>query len=133
MEHHPIQSKIYAVVYSRVSDTTRMKGMSKYGPIFSPRIFVQSKCFCCSGRLLSEPYLQLPPRTQFPDYDEVIAKPIAMNSIQAKIEHNKYKTVDAFYFEMDLVFENAKTYNQPQSRIYRDAVSLQVGVTFFPC
>ncbi|TPX67122.1 hypothetical protein SpCBS45565_g04053 [Spizellomyces sp. 'palustris'] len=77
-----------------------------------------------SGRLLAEPYLQLPPRTQFPDYDEVIAKPIAMNSIQARLDHNKYKSIQSFRTDVELVFENAKKYNQPQSRIYKDAVFL---------
>ncbi|KAI8910578.1 hypothetical protein DFJ77DRAFT_470261 [Powellomyces hirtus] len=78
-----------------------------------------------SGRLLAEPYLTLPPRTQFPDYDEVIAKPIALNAIQARIDHGKYRHLDLFRADVELVFENAKTYNQPKSRIYKDAVFLQ--------
>ncbi|KAJ3189187.1 hypothetical protein HDU85_002812 [Gaertneriomyces sp. JEL0708] len=78
-----------------------------------------------SGRLLAEPYLVIPPKSLFPDYDQVIKRPIALNAIKARLEAGKYKTVQLFRDEIELVFENAKTYNQPQSRIYRDALFLQ--------
>ncbi|KAJ3281570.1 hypothetical protein HK104_011392 [Borealophlyctis nickersoniae] len=74
-----------------------------------------------SGRLLAEHFLQLPARTLYPDYDAVIKKPIAMNIIQAKIDTGKYKSVPSLKSDMDLLFNNAKTYNATGSQIYNDA------------
>ncbi|KAI8822945.1 uncharacterized protein EV422DRAFT_522775 [Fimicolochytrium jonesii] len=76
------------------------------------------------GRLLAEHFLTLPPRSAYPDYDDIIAKPMALNSIQARLDRNKYRNLSALKADVELVFENARKYNAPQSRIYRDALFL---------
>jgi len=44
---------------------------------------------CCSGRVLSEPFMKLPSRRELPDYYEVIKKPIDIKRIRARIDEMK--------------------------------------------
>lgn len=53
-------------------------------------------CFCSDGRLLSEPFMKLPPRKDYPDYYEIIKKPIDITKIVNRIEDGKVRTVDYF-------------------------------------
>ncbi|KAJ3181252.1 hypothetical protein HDU87_001381 [Geranomyces variabilis] len=78
-----------------------------------------------SGRYVSDHFLSIPSKTQFPDYDKVIAKPIGMNNIQARMDHGKYKHLETFRIDFELLFNNARTYNEPESQIYKDADFLQ--------
>lgn len=41
------------------------------------------------GRLLSEPFMKLPPRKDYPDYYEIIKKPIDINKVLNRIEDGK--------------------------------------------
>ncbi|KAJ3166266.1 hypothetical protein HDU88_003490 [Geranomyces variabilis] len=78
-----------------------------------------------TGRYVSDHFLSIPSKTQFPDYDKVIAKPIGMNNIQARMDHGKYKHLETFRIDFELLFNNARTYNEPESQIYKDADFLQ--------
>lgn len=46
------------------------------------------------------------------------------------MKRKKYHSVDAFMKDIDLMFDNAKTYNRDDSQIYKDAVELQVRTAF---
>ena len=89
--------------------------------------------------LASEFYL-LPTRKVIPDYYKAIAAPIDIYSIRAclnRTKTNTYGNVQDFVRDVELMFSNARTYNQEDSKIYEYAVKLrewfwgQVG-DYFP-
>ncbi|OOF98509.1 hypothetical protein ASPCADRAFT_512767 [Aspergillus carbonarius ITEM 5010] len=69
---------------------------------------------------------RLPDKATYPDYYVEIREPIAIDIIKRKSKRKKYNSVDHFMRDMDLMFNNAKAYNQPESQIYKDAVDLQL-------
>ncbi len=50
----------------------------------------------------------------------------ADKSLQKKQKRRKYQSVDHFMKDIDTMFNNAKIYNEDESRIYKDANQLQV-------
>lgn len=79
-----------------------------------------------SGALKVRHFERLPDKATYPDYYVEIKEPIAIDIIKRKSKRKKYNSVDHFMRDMDLMFNNAKVYNQPESQIYKDAVDLQV-------
>ncbi|KAL4973241.1 hypothetical protein BDW66DRAFT_162247 [Aspergillus desertorum] len=69
---------------------------------------------------------RLPDKGVYPDYYIEIKDPIAIDIIKRKSKRKKYNSVDHFMKDMDLMFNNAKAYNQSESQIYKDAVDLQM-------
>lgn len=78
-----------------------------------------------NGELLILPFERLPDKQAAPDYYATIKNPIAMDLIKKKAKRKKYQNIDQVGQDVDLVFENAKEYNEEGSRIYQDAVELQ--------
>ncbi|MEQ2197835.1 hypothetical protein XENOCAPTIV_003947 [Xenoophorus captivus] len=76
------------------------------------------------GRRLSTIFLRLPSRAELPDYYIAIKKPVDMEKIKSHMLANKYQDVDALVEDLVLMFNNACTYNEPESLIYRDALLL---------
>ena len=72
-------------------------------------------------RLLKEIFLEVPDSESYPDYRKKIRKPMALNTIEAKIEGKKYKTFGDCKKDFELIFDNAMTYNQTGSWVYTDA------------
>ncbi|CDW59043.1 protein polybromo 1 [Trichuris trichiura] len=77
------------------------------------------------GRVLSTIFIKLPSRMEYPDYYEVIKKPIDMQKIYNRISSNHYENLDALVADIALMFDNACKYNDPESQIYKDALMLQ--------
>uniref|UniRef100_A0A7N6B074 Protein polybromo-1 n=1 Tax=Anabas testudineus TaxID=64144 RepID=A0A7N6B074_ANATE len=77
------------------------------------------------GQVFSEPFQQLPSRKEYPDYYQQIKQPIALNQIRAKMKNGEYETVEQIEADLNLMFENAKRYNMPNSSIYKRAFRLQ--------
>lgn len=88
--------------------------------------------FQIEKRDLAAPFRVLPARTEYPDYYTVIKKPIDMTKIWHKInQHNHangYASLDEMCYDFAQMFENACIYNEPASKIYKDALSLQQAV-----
>ncbi|KAJ3603207.1 hypothetical protein NHX12_030950 [Muraenolepis orangiensis] len=76
------------------------------------------------GRRLSTIFLRLPSRAELPDYYLAIKKPVDMEKVKSHMLANKYQDVDALVEDLVLMFNNACTYNEPESLIYRDALML---------
>ena len=76
------------------------------------------------GRVLSEPFLQLPTRRELPDYYEIIKKPIDLKRIQQRIKDHKYGSLDELHADFDLMCRNTQEYNIEGSLIYEDSVVL---------
>lgn len=79
-----------------------------------------------SGQLKVSHFERLPDKAVYPDYYMEIKEPVAIDHIKRKSKRKKYQSVDHFMKDMNLMFSNAKAYNQPESEIYRDAVDLQM-------
>lgn len=78
-----------------------------------------------SGQLKVRHFERLPDKAVYPDYYIEIKEPVAIDIIKRKSKRKKYNSVDHFMRDVDLMFNNAKVYNQSESQIYRDAVDLQ--------
>ena len=71
------------------------------------------------------PFERLPDKGLEKDYYAVIKNPIALDGIKRNYKRKKYNSVDQVMADLDLLFENAKTYNEEGSDVYEDAVELQ--------
>ena len=71
------------------------------------------------GRQLSLIFLQLPNPKDFPDYYEVIKKPVDFARITAKVKQSQYRTMEECLNDFVLMFDNASKYNEPDSQIYK--------------
>ncbi|XP_045540013.1 protein polybromo-1 [Papilio machaon] len=78
-----------------------------------------------NGTPMAEPFWKLPSRREYPDYYKEIKNPMSLNQIKNKIRRGSYGTVSEVAGDMNIMFENAKQYNVPSSRLYKDAVKLQ--------
>ncbi|KAG7267016.1 hypothetical protein CRUP_028263 [Coryphaenoides rupestris] len=76
------------------------------------------------GRRLSTIFLRLPSRAELPDYYATIKRPIDMERLRSHMLSGRYQDVEAMVEEFALMFNNACTYNEPESLIYRDALVL---------
>lgn len=77
------------------------------------------------GNSLVAPFERLPDKMVVPDYYQIITNPIALDSIKTKAKRKKYQTVDQALSDLELMFENAKLYNEDDSEVFEAAVSLQ--------
>ncbi|KAF2663454.1 Bromodomain-containing protein [Microthyrium microscopicum] len=78
-----------------------------------------------NGDLMILSFERLPDKQELPDYFNEIKNPMALDGIKRKLKRKKYTSVDQFMRDVNLMFDNAKQYNQDESQIYKDAVELQ--------
>ncbi|KAJ3084831.1 hypothetical protein HDU99_001907 [Rhizoclosmatium hyalinum] len=82
------------------------------------------------GRFVAELFMTLVDRKLYPDYYKVITRPIAIDIMLERIENNHYARLGAVNglaaFEADFatLANNAMTYNQIGSDVYKDAKTL---------
>ncbi|KAG0185397.1 hypothetical protein DFQ28_009395, partial [Apophysomyces sp. BC1034] len=74
-----------------------------------------------AGRLYSEIFEGLPDRKEYPDYYNVITEPRSLTMVDERMRNRGYPTLSDWMADMELVFENAMEYNEPGSRVFRDA------------
>ncbi|RWS21651.1 Protein polybromo-1-like protein, partial [Leptotrombidium deliense] len=77
------------------------------------------------GNKLSHIFMKLPSRIDYPDYYEVTKKPIDLEKIGSKVRTGIYESPDDLLADLVLMFDNACKYNEPDSQIYKSALSLQ--------
>ncbi|MFH4974813.1 hypothetical protein AB6A40_001522 [Gnathostoma spinigerum] len=77
------------------------------------------------GRYLATAFQLLPSKHDYPDYYDVIRKPIDLSRIGSRLSSDYYETIDGLISDLILMFDNACRYNEPESGIYKDALSLQ--------
>ena len=68
---------------------------------------------------------RLPDKEVMPEYYVEIKNPLAVDTIKKRIKRKKYQSVEHFLKDVDLMFDNAKLYNEDESQIYQIAVELQ--------
>lgn len=78
-----------------------------------------------SGRIVISLFMCLPSRKDFPEYFNIIHKPISMYEIRKRIESNQYRTEEACINDFKLMFNNCKTFNEDGSIIFEDSKKLE--------
>nr|XP_020652343.1 protein polybromo-1 isoform X4 [Pogona vitticeps] len=77
------------------------------------------------GQLIAEPFFHLPSKKKYPDYYQQIKTPISLQQIRTKLKNHEYETLDHLENDLNVMFENAKRYNVPNSAIYKRVLKLQ--------
>lgn len=101
--------KVFTPLEARIHEL--LKGLRKYRS--------------ANGELLVDPFEKLPDRQAHPDYYTTIQNPISLHEIKRKHKRKQYASVDSALQDLELMFENAKEYNEEGSDIYEAASELQ--------
>ena len=80
-----------------------------------------------SGQLLSYEFMRLPSKRQYPDYFQLVKRPISLDEIKIQLDQGSYKTFEEVKDDLVHCFTNAKKYNQKNSPIWLDAKTLHVS------
>ncbi|KAK3621187.1 hypothetical protein LTR56_017157 [Elasticomyces elasticus] len=78
------------------------------------------------GQLMIKDFDRLPDKQMMPEYYIEIKTPMAYDILKRKVKRKKYRTVEEFMAELNLMFNNAKQYNTDDSAIYAHAKALQI-------
>lgn len=85
-------------------------------------------------RVLSTPFMRLPLRAvrtmltsdkigkcfqEYPDYYNVIKRPIDLEKVKQKLNASQYDSLKAMVSDLNLVFDNACKFNEPDSQLYK--------------
>lgn len=79
-----------------------------------------------SGQLMIRDFDRLPDRLTMPEYYMEIKNPMAYDLLKRKVKRKKYKSLEEFMADVNLMFNNAKEYNTDDSEIFKHAVALQI-------
>ena len=60
-----------------------------------------------------------------PDYPEIIAHPMDLGIVSYKLEVGLYRTMEEVCADLQLIWDNCRTYNAPKSLIVRNARKLE--------
>lgn len=82
------------------------------------------ECRDAKGRQLSLVFTKLPSKTDYPDYYEVIKKPMDMDKIGSKLKLGQYENLDDLVADLILMLDNACKFNEPDSQIYKVKLNL---------
>lgn len=69
------------------------------------------------GREMITLFMEKPSRKDYPDYYKLILEPIDMRTIERKIKQDKYVNVEDVVTDFQLMFNNARHYNEPGSQV----------------
>lgn len=78
-----------------------------------------------TGRQRCVLFIDIPKKSEYPDYHVLIPQPIALRQIRKRIDTKAYKSLEACKNDFHLMFNNARTYNQEGSIVWNDAEELQ--------
>ncbi|KAI9643481.1 hypothetical protein NHQ30_008100 [Ciborinia camelliae] len=101
--------KVHTPMEARINNI--LKGLRKFK---NPR-----------GELKIAPFERLPDKTNMPEYYQEVKNPMAMDLIKRQAKRKKYENVGEVLKDLELMFENAKAFNEDDSEVYNDAVFLQ--------
>lgn len=74
-----------------------------------------------TGRSISDLFLELPDADEVPDYYDVIKLPIAISTVEEKLENHEYANLTQVESDFKRMVSNAKQYNDDQSEVFADA------------
>ncbi|KAF5361681.1 hypothetical protein D9758_007383 [Tetrapyrgos nigripes] len=82
-------------------------------------------CEAEDGRKRCELFRELPDKRDYPDYYQLITQPISLSQLRKRASSNYYKDVNQYRADWQLMFANARTYNQEGSWVYNDAEEME--------
>lgn len=74
------------------------------------------------NRILAQPFIRLPGQKQLPIYYQTIQDPIDFQRIRRKIDTYRYSNLDEFQSDIELLVQNAQTFNCETSLIFEDSI-----------
>lgn len=77
------------------------------------------------GHSVAEIFRKLPPKKLYPDYYQLIPKPVAIVPIRKNLQQERYDTFEQFMDDLRLMCANAKVYNEEGSFVYEDALTIE--------
>ncbi|ORY86891.1 SNF2 family N-terminal domain-domain-containing protein [Protomyces lactucae-debilis] len=77
------------------------------------------------GHGRTDVFIVLPQRKEYPSYYTLIKRPISLTQIKRKVKREQYDSVHAFRADFELMFANARAFNEEGSWIVQDAVVLE--------
>ena len=75
---------------------------------------------------LTFPFQELLPKKEWADYYLIIKNPICLQQIEKRINKKEYQSLREYREDIHLLCQNARTYNEDGSEIYRDADTIEV-------
>jgi ATP-dependent helicase STH1/SNF2 len=75
----------------------------------------------------SKIFEDLPSRSQWPHYYQIIKSPISIKMIEKRVHSPYYHSIEDFKNDFLLMFNNATTFNMEESQVYIDALYLRVS------
>ncbi|KAI4718629.1 Bromodomain-containing protein [Aureobasidium sp. EXF-10727] len=84
-----------------------------------------------TGRLIADLFIDLPSKRELPDYYRTIKLPIAIQTVQDKLERHEYPTLSTVESDIKRMVANAKQYNDDKSTIYQDAERIRKALSNF--
>ena len=75
------------------------------------------------------PFKKAVSREEVPDYYEIIKEPMDIQTLRTNLSNNLYKTKEAFKNDIELIFKNAKKYNQRNTVYYKLATEMETVAT----
>ncbi|KAF2158231.1 chromatin remodeling complex SWI/SNF component SWI2 [Myriangium duriaei CBS 260.36] len=73
------------------------------------------------NRGIIDPFIELPPKNDYPDYYQLIKQPICMEQIGKKINKKQYQSLREFRSDIQLLCNNCRQYNEDGSVLFQDA------------
>ncbi|PSK56505.1 hypothetical protein B9Z65_6129 [Elsinoe australis] len=73
------------------------------------------------NRGIIDPFIELPPKLDYPDYYQLIKFPICMDQIGKKINKKQYQNLKDFKADITLLCNNCRQYNEDGSILFQDA------------
>ncbi|KAH0432555.1 Bromodomain-containing protein, partial [Aureobasidium melanogenum] len=84
-----------------------------------------------TGRLIADLFIDLPSKKELPDYYHTIKLPIAISTVQDKLERYEYPTLSTVESDIKRMVANAKQYNDDKSTVYQDAERIRKALSNF--
>ncbi|XP_076638014.1 ATP-dependent chromatin assembly factor large subunit isoform X2 [Colletes latitarsis] len=72
----------------------------------------------------SWPFLSPVTRDEVPDYHDIISNPMDFGTIKYKLNNGDYETLEDFFGDCQLVFNNCQAYNEEHSSVYKAGMRL---------
>ena len=67
----------------------------------------------------------LPKKEEYPEYYKIISTPIDLKMIEEQINLSHYSSEDQLMQDFELLFKNARQFNEEGSEIYNDSIILE--------
>lgn len=84
-----------------------------------------------TGRHIATHFLTLPDKNEIPEYYREILLPIAIDTIEAKLNRGEYSTLASVESDVKRLVNNAKSFNDKKSLIYEDAERIRKTASNF--